>query len=105
MQTVRSADGTPIAFDRAVEGPALILVAGALQDRSAARALGGRAAAWLSPCTTTTCGAVAPAGTPARMRVVDREIADLTALVAEAGGAAFVFGHSSGAVLALRGRC
>jgi hypothetical protein len=44
MQAVRSADGTPIAFDRAGDGPALILVVGALQDRSATRGLAARLA-------------------------------------------------------------
>ncbi len=33
---------------------------------------------------------------------VEREIEDLDAIIAEAGGSAFVLGHSSGAVLALR---
>ena len=32
---------------------------------------------------------------------VEREVEDLDALINEAGGSAFVFGHSSGAVLAL----
>ena len=32
---------------------------------------------------------------------VEREVEDIEALIAEAGGSAFVFGHSSGAVLAL----
>jgi pimeloyl-ACP methyl ester carboxylesterase len=32
---------------------------------------------------------------------VDREVEDLDALIKEAGGSACVFGHSSGAVLAL----
>jgi pimeloyl-ACP methyl ester carboxylesterase len=34
MQLVRSADGTEIALDRSGDGPPLILVGGALQDRS-----------------------------------------------------------------------
>ena len=32
---------------------------------------------------------------------VEREVEDIDALITEAGGSAFVFGHSSGAVLAL----
>ena len=34
METVTSRDGTTIAFDRLGEGPAVILVGGALQHRS-----------------------------------------------------------------------
>src|ERR1017187_1689578 len=99
MQTVRSADGTAIAFDRSGAGPALILVVGALQDRAATRAL----AAALAPHFTVysydrrgrgSSGDTAP-------HSVDREIEELGALVAEAGGSAFAFGHSSGAMLAL----
>ena len=32
---------------------------------------------------------------------IEREVEDLDALITEAGGSAFVFGHSSGAILAL----
>ena len=35
METVTSADGTRIAFDRVGEGPPVILVGGALSDRRA----------------------------------------------------------------------
>ena len=48
-QRVRSADGTMIAFERAGQGPALVLVTGALTDRtvtrSGPRAPGGSGAA------------------------------------------------------------
>ena len=36
MQTVTSKDGTTIAYDQTGTGPALILVGGALSERSAA---------------------------------------------------------------------
>jgi hypothetical protein len=39
MDTVRSADGTPIAFDRSGVGPALVLVVGAFCDRSSTKTL------------------------------------------------------------------
>jgi hypothetical protein len=38
-ETVRSSDGTTIAFERSGSGPAVVLVGGALSDRSAARPL------------------------------------------------------------------
>jgi pimeloyl-ACP methyl ester carboxylesterase len=88
MRTVRSADGTPIAFDCAGDGPALIVVAGALQDRPATVAL----AASLAPRFTVyrydrrgrgDSGDTGPYS-------ADREIADLSALIAEARGSAFV---------------
>ena len=45
MRNVRSSDGTAIAFDRPGQGPALILVTGAIATRSDAAPL----AASLSP--------------------------------------------------------
>ena len=99
MRTVRSADGTPIAFDRAGDGPALIVVAGALQDRSATVALAARLAPRFTVYRYDRRGRGDSGDTGPYS--VDREIADLSALIAEAGGSAFVFGHSSGAALAL----
>lgn len=99
VRKVRSSDGTTIAFERTGEGPAVILVGGALSDRSAAAQL----TALLAPRFTVFAydrrgrgdsGDTAP-------YAVQREVEDLGALVTEAGGAAFVFGHSSGAALAL----
>ncbi len=99
MRTVRSSDGTAIAFDRSGQGPALILVTGAIAARSDAASL----AAHLSPHFSVFAydrrgrgesGDTAP-------YAVEREVEDLDALINEAGGSAFVFGHSSGAVLAL----
>ncbi len=99
MRKVLSKDGTPIAFDQSGHGPALILVTGAIARRSDAASL----AAHLSPDFTVFAydrrgrgesGDTAP-------YAVEREVEDLDALISEAGGSAFVFGHSSGAVLAL----
>ncbi|HWF20980.1 MAG TPA: alpha/beta hydrolase [Acidimicrobiales bacterium] len=99
METTRSADGTSIAFDREGEGPALVLVVGAFCDRATSETL----ATLLAPQFTVfrydrrgrgSSGDTAPYG-------VEREIEDLQAVAAAAGGPAFVFGHSSGAALAL----
>jgi pimeloyl-ACP methyl ester carboxylesterase len=98
-QRVRSADGTMIAFERVGQGPALVLVTGALTDRTVTRPL----AAALAPRFTVygydrrgrgSSGDTAPYS-------VEREIEDLGAVIGVAGGSALVFGHSSGAVLAL----
>jgi pimeloyl-ACP methyl ester carboxylesterase len=99
VHKVTSKDGTPIAYDRSGQGPALILVGGALSDRSGGTPL----AALLAPRFTVfsydrrgrgESGDTAP-------YAVEREVEDIEALVEEAGGAAFVYGKSSGAVLAL----
>jgi pimeloyl-ACP methyl ester carboxylesterase len=96
-----SKDGTRIAFDRFGQGPPLILVVGAFNDRRTGTPL----AAALAPHFTVLSydrrgrGGSGDAATYA----VEREIEDLDALIRFAGGSAAVFGFSSGAVLALRG--
>jgi pimeloyl-ACP methyl ester carboxylesterase len=99
---VKSADGTAIAFETAGNGPPLILVGGAFNDRSA-RAAGTPLAALLAPRFTVysydrrgrgESGDTAP-------YAIDRELEDLAALITEAGGSAFVYGMSSGALLGL----
>jgi pimeloyl-ACP methyl ester carboxylesterase len=99
METVRSADGTQIAFDRTGEGPPLIVVGGALSDRTAA----GPLAAQLAPSFTVFAydrrGRGDSGDTPPY--AVQREVDDLAALIDAGGGSAFVFGHSSGAALAI----
>ena len=103
METVTSADGTVIAYDRVGAGPVLIVCVGAF-------------------CTRTTF--VAPDDLTRQFTVVtydrrgrgdsagggdfgpvagEREYEDLTAVAAGTWtGAPFVFGHSSGAAIALR---
>ena len=99
MRKVLSKDGTPIAFDQSGHGPALILVTGAIAKRTDAASL----AAALSPHFTVFAydrrGRGESGDTPPY--AVEREVEDIDVLITEAGGAAFVFGHSSGAVLAL----
>jgi pimeloyl-ACP methyl ester carboxylesterase len=102
MQTVSSDDGTTIAYDKVGEGPALILVDGALSVHSS----GGKSelARLLAPHFTVY-------GYDRRGRggsedtlpyAVEREIEDIDALVDHAGGSAFLYGHSSGGTLALQ---
>jgi len=99
MNTVRSTDGTPIAYERSGEGPALILVLGALCDRATGRPL----AAALAPHFTVFAYDRRGRGDSGDTSpyAPEREIEDLDALIGEAGRAAFVYGHSSGAALAL----
>ena len=67
MNEVTSKDGTTIAFDRLGDGPPVILVCGGSTDRMANAPL---AAPWHrgSPCSTTTVGVEATAGTRRPMR-------------------------------------
>ncbi len=99
MKTITSKDSTSIAFDQSGQGPALILVGGA----STTRADEVSVAAALAPYFTAIAYDRRGRGDSGDTRpyAVEREVEDIEALINEAGGAAFVFGHSSGAVLAL----
>jgi pimeloyl-ACP methyl ester carboxylesterase len=99
MRTVISKDSTPIAFDHSGQGPALILVAGALTTRAAWPPLAARLAPHFSVFAYDRRGR-GESGDSASY-AVEREVEDIDALISEAGGSAFVFGHSSGAALAL----
>ena len=99
MERTRSADGTVIAFDRSGHGPAIVLVGGALADRSAATSFAAQLATRFTVIAFDRRGRGDSGDTPPY--AVEREVEDLEALIEEAGGTAFAFGHSSGAVLAL----
>jgi len=99
MQKVTSKDGTPIAYERSGRGPALILVGGALSDRAAAASLVPLLAGRLTVFAYDRRGRGDSGDTPPY--AVEREVEDIEALIGEAGGSAALFGHSSGAVLAL----
>jgi pimeloyl-ACP methyl ester carboxylesterase len=99
MRTTLSADGTRIAFDQTGEGPPVILVVGAFNDRSTGAPLAKALESQFTVLNYDRRGRGASGDTqPYR---VEREVEDLDALVREAGRAALVFGYSSGAILAL----
>jgi pimeloyl-ACP methyl ester carboxylesterase len=99
MNTVTSKDGTMIAFDPSGDGPPLLVVGGALNDRHAAATLAGLLAPGFTVYAYDRRGRGDSGDTPSY--AVEREVEDLQALVEDAGGTTFAFGHSSGAVLAL----
>ena len=101
MSVVRSSDGTAIAFEKTGQGPAVILVDGALCSRAFGPMRG--IAALLAPEFTVYAydrrgrnesGDTVPYS-------VEREVEDVEALIDEAGGSACLFGASSGGALVL----
>jgi pimeloyl-ACP methyl ester carboxylesterase len=107
MKTVTSADGTEIAYEQAGDGPVLIVSVGAFCTR----------ATFVPPPDLTRqftvvtydrrgrgdSGAPGVPGDPGSL-AAQREYEDLAAVAAGTwtGAAPFVFGHSSGAAIALR---
>jgi pimeloyl-ACP methyl ester carboxylesterase len=108
METTKSADGTVIAYDRTGDGPPLVIALGAFCDRRS----------FVPPASLTSQFTVCTYDRRGRgdsgdtqPYSPDREVADLAAVIeavshgssgSGAGTGAFVFGHSSGAALALR---
>jgi pimeloyl-ACP methyl ester carboxylesterase len=99
MKTVMSKDGTSIAFDQSGQGPALILVIGAMGTRLDVTGLARALAPHFTVFAYDRRGR-GDSGDKAPY-AVEREVEEIDALIAEAGGSACVFGGSSGAVLAL----
>jgi pimeloyl-ACP methyl ester carboxylesterase len=99
VNRVTSGDGTTIAFDRLGHGRPVIVVGGQLADRALTRPTAKKLAKHLTVFNYDRRGR-GDSGDTAPY-AVEREIEDLAALIAEAGGRASVYSHSSGAALAL----
>src|SRR6266566_7033718 len=99
--TVTSKDGTRIAYDKIGHGPAVILVAGALCSRSfwSGPELAKLLARSLTVYNYDRRGRGESGDT--KPYALEREIEDIEALIDEAGGSAYLYGHSSGAALDL----
>ena len=97
---VGSVDGTQIAFERVGDGPPLILVGGMFCDRRTMRSLANELAHAF--CVINYDRRGRGSSGDIRPYAVEHEIEDIAALIHEAGGSAAVYGHSSGAALAVR---
>ena len=106
MSTAKSKDGTSIAYEAIGQGPAVILVDGALGFRAFGSA--PEVAKLLAPAFTVytydrrgrgESGATGPVTSD--HETVAREVEDIEALIDAAGGSAYVYGISSGGALAL----
>jgi pimeloyl-ACP methyl ester carboxylesterase len=100
MYTTTSADGTTIAYDRDGSGPPIIMVVGAFNTRATTVPLAAALADTFTVLNYDRRGRGDSGDTPPYS--VQREIEDIAALIAEAGGSAALFGYSSGATLALK---
>lgn len=99
MQSVISKDGTKIAYEKKGTGPVLILILGALNKRGSGKKL----AQQLADCFTVVNYDRRGRGdsTDTLPYATHKEVEDLEALIDALGEDVFLYGHSSGAVLAL----
>src|ERR671920_256697 len=98
MNRVTSRDGTSITFDRLGDGPPVILVCGGSVDRMSNASLAQELAQNFTVYNYDRRGRGESGDT--QPYAVERDIEDIEALVNEAGGAACLYGTSSGAALA-----
>jgi pimeloyl-ACP methyl ester carboxylesterase len=101
-ETVTAVDGTELAVDTVGAGEPLVLIGGAFNDRTTVAGLAEQLAPRFAVLTYDRRGRGA-SGDESRDYAIADEVGDLAAVLAYAGGRAGVFGHSSGAVLALEG--
>jgi pimeloyl-ACP methyl ester carboxylesterase len=98
MHKLTSADGTTIAFETTGDGPPVLIVEGAFCDRRTSAPLATRLADRFTVFSYDRRGRGDSGDSP--QWSVEREVEDLAAVLGAAGGAAAVYGMSSGAVLA-----
>jgi pimeloyl-ACP methyl ester carboxylesterase len=100
VETALSRDGTRIAYEPSGSGPALVIVNGALSDRSTVVAMRPLLNQHFTVFAYDRRGRGDSGDT--QPYAPDREIEDLAAVLDAVGAPAFVYGHSSGAILSLR---
>lgn len=98
MKTVTSKDGTTIAYDQTGSGPVVILVTGALGARSS-DGLAGILPAHFTVIDYDRRGRGDSGDT--QPYAVQREVEDIEALIDAVGAPVYLYGMSSGALLAL----
>lgn len=101
-ESVESADGTLIAYQRRGDGPALILVdpAGAYRDFNPMTSLAETLSEHFTVLTYDRRGRGLSGD--ALPYTVEREVEDIRALISANGGEAYLYGTSSGALLVLQ---
>ena len=100
VKTATSKDGTRIAYEEVGHGPAVIIVLGALNSRKS----GVRLAKLLASRFTAVVYDRRGRGdsTDTAPYSPQREVEDVAALVEAVGGSACLYGHSSGAAIAIQ---
>jgi pimeloyl-ACP methyl ester carboxylesterase len=94
-----SRDGTPLAYQRTGEGPAVVLISGAMSTGATTAPLAAALKDRFDVVVYDRRGRGASGDTPPY--AVAREVEDLAALIEAVGGEAALYGMSSGGALAL----
>lgn len=98
-ETAESADGTSIAYDIVGSGPVIVTIGGAFNTRFSPYPLATLLSEQFRVVAWDRRGR-GDSGNASHYSV-EREVEDLAAVIDAVGGSAMVYGHSSGAILAL----
>jgi pimeloyl-ACP methyl ester carboxylesterase len=99
VETTSSRDGTTIAFDRSGDGPPIILMGGALNDRQTTAPLAELLATRFTILNYDRRGRGGSTDTAPYAPL--REIEDLDAVITAAGGSAYLFANCTGGFVAI----
>jgi acyltransferase len=100
-ETVISADGTPITFERCGEGPPLVLIGGGLNNKEMWGKLRGLLSDEFTVLNYDRRGRGQSGDRNQGQYTVDLEIADLEAVIGAAGEPCFVFSNCTGGMIAV----
>jgi pimeloyl-ACP methyl ester carboxylesterase len=100
IPTATSKDGTKIAYDKIGHGPVVILVLGALNSRKSGAKLAKLLASRFTVISYDRRGR--GDSTDTAPYAPQREVEDVAALIDEVGESCYLYGHSSGAAIALQ---
>src|SRR6266567_1477408 len=98
-QFVTSKDGTRIAYDKTGDGPAVLIVLGALNKRTSGTKLAKLLAARFTAVSYDRRGR--GDSSDSASYAPEREVEDIAALIDAVGEPVCLYGHSSGAALAI----
>ncbi len=100
MNTVTSKDGTKISYDKVGHGPVVILILGALNSRKSGSKLAKLLASRFTVISYDRRGR--GDSTDTAPYSPQREVEDIAALIDAVKGPVYLYGHSSGAAIALQ---
>jgi acyltransferase len=102
VETVTSADGTPIAFERSGDGPPVVIIGGGLNEKAMFTTLADLLSQHFTVYNCDRRGR-GDSGEGDRGRyTIDREVEDLAAVLEVAGPSAAVFANCTGGFIAIR---
>jgi pimeloyl-ACP methyl ester carboxylesterase len=103
VETVVSADGTSIAYERSGDGPPLVLIGGGLNEKATFGTFSELLSEHFTVINYDRRGRGHSGDGDRNRYAIDLEVEDLAAVLAVAGGPCYVFANCTGGMIAIRG--